>query len=314
VIRIARFLFASAALVYLFHSVPVGDVSAVLRQAQPAWMVGAFLAAMLVQVFMAKRLRILTDAYGLGFGTLDVLGINLATRFYGLFLPGGGATATAVRVVRLARGQRKYAESLAAVALDRVITTATMCLLGVVFGLIASRPGESVWLVVMALGFVGLGVPVFWLRAARSRGAAARDVAGPRQDVATGGAAGRLSSFTRALSGTSAVSEHGWIWVVGASFLGQLAGIVEYALAARALGIDLGFVALGWVRAVMLLAAVLPISVAGLGLREGAAMLMLPHYGVGKDAALALSLLVFALGHLGVGAVGGLIEAFRKGG
>jgi hypothetical protein len=33
VIRIARFLFASAALVYLFDSVPVGDVSAVLRRA-----------------------------------------------------------------------------------------------------------------------------------------------------------------------------------------------------------------------------------------------------------------------------------------
>jgi hypothetical protein len=282
-------------------------------------MVGAFLAAMLVQVFMAKRLRILTDAYGLGFGTLDVLGINLATRFYGLFLPGGGATATAVRVVRLARGQRKYAESLAAVALDRVITTATMCLLGVIFGLIASRPGESVWLVVMALGFVGLGAPVLWLRAARSRMGGPRgvavsaEVAGPQPAVATAGPAGRLRSLKRALSGASAVSGRGWVWVLGASLLGQLAGIVEYALAAGALGIDLGFIAVGWVRAVMLLAAVLPISVAGLGLREGAAMLMLPHYGVGKDAALALSLLVFALGHLGVGAVGGLIEAFRKG-
>ena len=308
VMRVARFLFASAALVYLFHNVPAGEVLAVIRRAEAVWIVAAFVAVMFVQAFLAKRLRILTDAYGLGFGTFDVLGINLATRFYGLFLPGGGATAMAVRVVKLARGQRRYTESLAAVALDRLVTTAVMCFVGLTFGLVAAGAEETVWLVLMAVGFVGLAAPILWLCTVRRRAAAM-----PHTTVAEE-SSGFLGSVKRALSGAAAVPGRGWIWVLGLSLLVHLVGTVEYVLIARALGLDLGLVAVGWVRAVMLLAAILPVTVAGLGLREGAAMLILPLYGVEMDAALAFSLLVFAVGHLGVGAVGGLFEAFRKSG
>ena len=51
-------------------------------------------------------------------------------------------------------------------------------------------------------------------------------------------------------------------------------------------------------------------SIAGLGVREGGLMLALEPYGVAGANAVALSLLVFAIGLL-VGAIGGALELRR---
>jgi uncharacterized membrane protein YbhN (UPF0104 family) len=81
---------------------------------------------------------------------------------------------------------------------------------------------------------------------------------------------------------------------------------------ACALDLGVGFAAIGWVRSVMLAATLVPVTLAGLGVREGAAILMLSLYGIAPDAALAFSLLVFTFNHLGVGIVGGVFEAIRR--
>ena len=109
---ILRLGFAAGILVYLFRSVPASQVRAVLGRADLAWVAAALGLGLLSQVLVAMRLRIVTNAYALSLTTFDVFEINLATRFYGLFLPGGGATATAVRVVKLARLKKDHAPTL----------------------------------------------------------------------------------------------------------------------------------------------------------------------------------------------------------
>jgi hypothetical protein len=85
-------------------------------------------------------------------------------------------------------------------------------------------------------------------------------------------------------------------------------GIVTFILVAQALGMSLSLAQIGLARAVMLAAALLPISVAGLGLREGAAVLVLGTQGESQEAAVAMSLLVFVAVWLLPGIVGALIE------
>jgi hypothetical protein len=55
-----------------------------------------------------------------------------------------------------------------------------------------------------------------------------------------------------------------------------------------------------------------PISVSGLGIREGASLLLLLPYGVPGEKALALSFLIFATTLLLIGALGGLLEARKQ--
>jgi hypothetical protein len=74
---------------------------------------------------------------------------------------------------------------------------------------------------------------------------------------------------------------------------------------------ELAYLTIGWTRSAAVLVTVLPVSLAGLGLREGAFVLLLAPYAVAPADALAYSLLAFATTVLAVGLIGGAIEAFR---
>ncbi len=64
---------------------------------------------------------------------------------------------------------------------------------------------------------------------------------------------------------------------------------------------------LGWVRTVLVVVLMLPISWSGFGVREGSLILLLRPYGVLPEAAVGLSLLIFFRGALRA-LVGGLVE------
>ena len=91
----------------------------------------------------------------------------------------------------------------------------------------------------------------------------------------------------------------------------NLAATVVIYLLALSVDVTVPFISLGWIRAVVQLLVFLPISIAGLGVREGGLMLALEPYGVSGTNAVALSLLVFAIGIL-VGAIGGALEVRRQ--
>jgi uncharacterized membrane protein YbhN (UPF0104 family) len=68
---------------------------------------------------------------------------------------------------------------------------------------------------------------------------------------------------------------------------------------------------IAWTRAAAVLIAVLPISISGLGVREGAMVVLLAPYGIAAADALAYALLAFATTILAVGLLGSLLEAWR---
>ena len=299
-IGVLRLAIAAAILGYLFESVPVSNVRAVLGRADPAWVTAALLLELLTQVIMAMRLRILTDAYALSLTTFDVFEINLATRFYGLFLPGGGVTATAVRVVKLARLRKNHAGAIASITLDRVVATLAMCFVGVLFGSVVWRPGQSSWLLIMAIAMLALATPFIWLLGLRNRSGA------PENRLSSGRG---FETIRRIPATILQIPRNNWIRVLGWSLLAHVLGTVEFLVLARSLHVELGFATVGWIRAAMLFATLVPITISGLGLREGAAVLLLPAYGVRPDVALAFSLLVFSVSHVALGLVGALLEA-----
>jgi uncharacterized membrane protein YbhN (UPF0104 family) len=299
--HLARFLVAAIGLWIIFRQVPPDEVMTVIRNAHWIWVLAGFIVAAGAQWLLAARMRVLTDAYHLRLRTIDVLHVNVTTRFYGLFLPGGGLAAGAVRVFRFARLQGDYTAGIAAVAFDRALTTAVQCLMGLAFGAFAWRPGQSPWLGLMALIAIGLTTPFVVL--ARRRG----------ETHARSSRGGLLARKIEVLSaGISNLSGSDWRRLLGWSITAHLVGTLEYVLLARALDLDVGFATAGWVRAVMLTATTVPITVSGLGLREGAALLIFAGYGISSESALAFSLLVFVVSHLGIGLIGAFFEVFRR--
>lgn len=79
-------------------------------------------------------------------------------------------------------------------------------------------------------------------------------------------------------------------------------------IVAIALGIGISFVALVWIRALVFMLTLIPISVAGIGLRELGFAGLLALYGIDMQAAIAFSFANFGL-QLGMAAIGALFEA-----
>jgi hypothetical protein len=82
--------------------------------------------------------------------------------------------------------------------------------------------------------------------------------------------------------------------------------------AARSVGVEVPPPALAWIVSAVSLVHLLPISLAGLGLREGAYALLLQQYGVPFSLGLSLSLAVFGI-ILAQALIGGLVEMLWKG-
>jgi len=100
--------------------------------------------------------------------------------------------------------------------------------------------------------------------------------------------------------------------VLAAGFAYQLALVFSAVAAAQALGVRAaGLTALLAFFPAVLIAQVLPISMAGLGVREGAFVLFLGPLGVAKEEAIALGLLLYLL-NVAVGLLGA--PAFAAGG
>ncbi|TMA74023.1 MAG: flippase-like domain-containing protein, partial [Deltaproteobacteria bacterium] len=292
---------------YLVTRIDVAHVWTSMRVAPPAALVEALAVWMVGWWIVSYRLGLLMQAQGVPMGTFEAFEINLATLFYALFLPGGNLTGIAVRLYRLSRAGGRYATGLLAMASDRVAATAAITLVGL--GCWALDPGDkprmALAVLVVTAGAVIAAIAPFAVadhlrRAARLLRTRGLDwvYAGVRRTGLAFEAIAELPARRLAL-------------LLFLSCLSQVPGILAFVILARALGLSLSIVTLGWVRSVTLIVTSLPISVAGLGVREGLLLLLLRPYGVPDHDALAFSLLVFTVTIAGSGLVGGVLEAFR---
>ncbi|GAB4196011.1 MAG: lysylphosphatidylglycerol synthase transmembrane domain-containing protein [Phycisphaeraceae bacterium] len=289
----------------VFWFVPVEGVWSVLQTSRPLPIIGALIAAFAMQWAVAERLRRICDAHGLGWSTLGVLQINLATRFYG-FLPGGNVTGFLIRFYKLTGNRKRYADVAVALFYDRVAATVTLCGVGALFWLL-EWPGDS-WQALVAI-LAAMAVMIFGLLVLFARRPG--PIVGLARRCASRLVGVRLNTVRQAVRASRALPRTRVVWVYTVSVVAHLIGVAGWYLIAQSMDIDVTFGTVGWVRSAMILATMIPVSAFGLGLREGAAMLLLSGYGISNEQSVAFSLLVFTVFFLAVGLVGGLTEAVR---
>ena len=303
-VALGRVGLAAAILAYLLRASSPGRVLDAARSVTPAALVAAFLFALLAQVLVADRLRRVVEALGMRLSTPALLEINLATVFYGLVLPAGNVTGTLARFYKLSRRERNYAGIAVALGYERLVATATLCVVGIGFWLLdRGAPWPPLALMVAAFAaLLVLHVAIFGGSSGPLDGI--RHVFGrllPR----------RAASLREALRDSRGLPRPTVVAVAGLSLLTHALGIAAFGVVAGALDLELSIATVAWTRSAALLVAILPISVAGLGVREGAMVALLAPYGVPTADALTYSLLAFVTTVLAVGAVGGLTEARR---
>lgn len=270
-----------------------------------AWLVAAALLTLAGIVLSAVRWQRVLDVLDIRERLPRLVSHNLAGQFVSNVLPttiGGDV----LRVSRLSRDTGETPGTFASVVLERLTGWLVLPVITVVGFLV--NPGlrhlGTATKVALALAVSTLVLLVGVLAAAASSRVGGRFAA--RADWRRFAGAIHLGVVKMRSNPGAAVN------VLAAGFAYQLTLVLAAVAAAQALGLRAaGLTALLAFFPAVLIAQVLPISMAGLGVREGAFVLFLGPLGVAKEEAIALGLLLYLL-NVAVGLLGA--PAFAAGG
>jgi uncharacterized membrane protein YbhN (UPF0104 family) len=281
-LALVRLLVSAAVLVLLFSRFAPDDVLDGLLRARPPWLAAGFAAYMAAQAVSALRWHRI--AHGVAFTTS--LGACLRYywigMFFGLAVP-STIGADGARALLLGREPPGRARALSTVVFDRLVGLAMLFAVAVL-ALLLGPSGALPRSVVVTVAAVGSALVLVWATAPRLARLLPTDARLRRladEDLAPFFHDGRLLAAAAALS----LAVHA-LQIAAQKFLTE------------ALGLDVswGFVAI--YHPLVALAAAVPLTVGGFGLREATYAYLLPH--------VALGLLWWAVGALG-GLVGGAI-------
>lgn len=307
-VTLCRLALSAAMLVFLFTQVPSfswQDLFPTWSAATAGWLAAAALLTLAGIVLSAVRWQQVLAALGVRTKLSRLVRHSLAGHFVSNVLP----TTIGGDVLRVARLSRETGESprpFASVVLERltgwlVLPALTMVGLLVNPGLrhlgVASRLALSVAVATLVL-----------LAAVVVAGASSR-IGGrfaSREDWRRFVGAIHLGLSRLRQSPAAAAN------VLAAGFAYQLVLVLAAVAAAQALGLKpAGLTALLAFFPAVMIAQVLPISVAGLGVREAAFVVFLTPLGIANHEAIALGLLLYLL-NMGVSLLG--VPAFASGG
>ncbi|BCM91106.1 hypothetical protein IAD21_02970 [Abditibacteriota bacterium] len=237
----------------------------------PLWVYLASVAFYLLgQALCAWKWQLLLRARGFNFPLWRCCSIYLSGMFANLWLPtniGGDA----LRVSQLARDpQITTSDAFASVLIDRLTGFAALIFLAFL-GLLSSGAARGQWpLVAISLALLcALTGGLFLLPRVK------------HPKVKRVGEAITAYAKHRSALGVALIL----------SFIFQLSQVVLNFGLARALGLPVGPLEMGWIGPLLSLSGLLPIGIGGLGTREVAAVALLGRFGVVRGEAVAWSLL-----------------------
>jgi uncharacterized membrane protein YbhN (UPF0104 family) len=275
-------------LAFLVHQIHFRSLFPVWHASIVAWLVGALAFSVLGIVLSAVRWQRVLVAMDLPARMGMLLNTYLASQFVSNFLPStiGG---DALRVSRLSATNGETPGTFASVVLDRMsgwLILPMLCLAGLAInpGLIHLGRASRVALLISLVTLATLAAVLAVAASPRLGGRLAGHASWLRFVGAVHLGLDRLRHRPKAAAA-----------VIAAGVFYQLAMVGAALLASRALDLDIGPTAmLAFVPAVAIV-QVLPLTIGGLGVREGAFVLFLQPLGVGHSKAIALGLLVYAM-------------------
>lgn len=284
-----RLLISLGLLGLVLSRIDVSRAIAVLSSARLELIAFVILFGIAGRFFAALRWYILTRAMDSDASYRRLVRLTFIGMFLN-FLPAGSIAVEVGRVYGLSRTTDDLAGSFASVLVERIFGFVALVLVGLV-GLAFAPPGvppvltELAWLGFVLIAAVAWAVMSMTLREALD---------GLLQKIGLDPARDRLAKLYRRLD--TMRSRPGLLaWSMVAALFNTSFRIVPAWLIAIALGIDVSLPQLFVIVPIIYLAAQIPISVAGLGVREVGWVALLGVIGVPASDAVLLSLLLVAV-------------------
>ena len=297
---------ASVLALIIVYKAPVRDILGVLRTVEPGWLFAAFSLHAVGILVSAYRWQILARAQGDEIPLSYLMRSYLVGTFFNNFLPSsyGGDI---VRIWDGSRFSRSIVRSSAIVVVERatgIIVLFLFALFASLFRLDMANDVPVIW-AALALGLAGLALASLFFSPLTER--ALRALPG-------GKALRALKEKLLAFRAIILDYRHHKGPFVRASFWAlilQANVVVYFFFVGRAFHLKIGFPDYFIFVPIVLLVQALPVTINGLGLREGSTIEIFRYYLIPAGTAVAFSLVDVGF-RLVLGAVGGIIYASRK--
>jgi len=234
--------------------------------------------------------------------------LNFAMRFYTVIMPRGIATGIRwVRYQRSGRGDDALALMIFQGLVEVLISLAfTAAFLGLDAGHLST--GYSLlWcasLVALACTVIAI-LPFFNARAAALMEIPIRLMI----SISPGIIATKIEKLWSSIVVFQRLERIHGVAILAISVVGKVVFIWSGVFQAYAMGIDAGFLMLAWVRSVAFLLQMIPVTIAGIGVREASFIALLGGYGIAREEALTFSLALFFLQIL-IAVMGAVFELY----
>ena len=285
-LTLAKLGFGLGLLALLVANVPLSELRASFGSVDLLYLAILFILPYPLMALATARWRLLLRALGLDIGFFKLVSLNLIGRFFSNFLPtaiGGDV----VRTYQLSRDTNDASSVTAATVLDRLVgLVALVSLLPIVLlsdVLVTAFPVIRFLVPAALIGFmaaISLALSSRW-------SAVWQMIRGARFERLTG-----FLSQTRKAVAQGMRSIGALLSSFGISIAFYVGAALSTWVAAKTVGADVGFPYLMAIIPMVLLAAVLPISLNGLGVTEAGFALFLQLVGVSLADAVTIGLLL----------------------
>ena len=294
-------------LTYIFSSIPIPSILTAFASLDLSVIFFVIPVILLSTIVSTVQLKVFTDNHHMHVSFSRILAINFSTEFYNLFLPSylaGGA----IRWHKLSKDNKKRAEAFAALILNRLVNTLTLTFFGFICWKFESTTitHDYYGLFFLTL-FLGL-LSVYALLFSKPMSTMFHNILlHPKFRLIPSPILRGLSKLLHAAVEYQKLSlrEHGLIFFLSSFW--QILGGIFFFLLARAIGVEISFESLGWIRSILGLLLLFPVSISGFGVREGGLIFLFAYFGIAPATAIAFSFLVFARTLL-LGLIGALLE------
>jgi len=296
-------------LAYCFTLVDLKELAEDLRHVSIFWFLLAVVMNVVGTIFIKSIViwnLLSTDSRS---DIFRIISINFAVRFYSLFLPKGASSA--IRVFRYNQLTSNYASAFALFSFESLLTLILPTIGALIFIFIAGASHVPIFVIVTLMIF--LFVLMLILAAFLSI-----PILNMLKNVCNSLREYSLFRKIYKYSDKLLSSDHGYRFsckeqfpvTVLLSMFAYVLFLVNSLVLLKALNMEVAFTVISWIRSAVVILSNVPITVAGLGVREVSLVTFLSYYEVGVSDAISYSLLMFAM-FICTALIGGFVELAR---
>ena len=302
--NILKIVVSISLLTFIFSTIDLRAFLEVIKQANPWWLLAALITMMIGVVLRAFRWRILLEAIGVSVSIGELTAIYFIGFLFNNLLP-SGLGGDAIRMLELNRHSERGSDTVTSVVVDRFLGLSALQAIALValltnWGVV---PATVAYFTVAI--FVG-GLVIGYLLINRPLYLNLRQHLKPFRYLTDIKFIGNLfESFQR-----YPLPALGRSYLV--SFLFNITLITMYTFIGWALSAPVSLIQFAIIVPITSLVLLIPISFAGLGVREEAFRRLYGQIGVLPEVAVAMSLLIYIIGNVCTGLVGGALYLWRS--